>query len=94
MKVTLGLVEDRPKSYMVGGNHNVTLEIVHFSLSTRGIVLRDDCHKKQTDLLVYTPVEFNYLETLGKTFITPARQNQFSQKTFSSMLEFIGLLLQ
>ena len=28
----------------------------------------------------YTPVEFNYLETLAKTFIIPARQNQFIQE--------------
>ena len=29
------------------------------------------------DMLAYIPVEFNYLETLAKTFIIPARQNQF-----------------
>ena len=28
-------------------------------------------------MLANTPVEFNYLETLAKTFIIPARQNQF-----------------
>ena len=32
------------------------------------------------DMLAYTPVEFNYLETLAKTFIIPARQNQFLQE--------------
>ena len=32
------------------------------------------------DLLAHTPVEFNYLETLAKTFIIPARQNQFIQE--------------
>ena len=31
-------------------------------------------------MLAYTPVEFNYLETLAKTFIIPARQNQFIKK--------------
>ena len=31
-------------------------------------------------MLAYTPVEFNYLETLVKTFIFPARQNHFIQK--------------
>ena len=31
-------------------------------------------------MLAYTPVEFIYLETLAKTFIIPARQNQFIQK--------------
>ena len=32
------------------------------------------------DMLAYTPVEFNYLETLAKTFIFRARQNQFIQE--------------
>ena len=32
------------------------------------------------DMLAYTPVKFNYLETLAKTFIIPARQNQFIQE--------------
>ena len=29
------------------------------------------------DMLAYTTVEFNYLDTLAKTFIIPASQNQF-----------------
>ena len=28
-------------------------------------------------MLDYAPVEYNYLETLAKTFIIPASQNQF-----------------
>ena len=32
------------------------------------------------DMLAYTRVEFNYLATLAKTFIIPARQNQFIQE--------------
>ena len=32
------------------------------------------------DMLAHTPVEFNYLETIAKTFIIPARQNQFIQE--------------
>ena len=32
------------------------------------------------DMLAYTPVEFNYLETLAKTFIIPSRQNQIIQE--------------
>ena len=31
-------------------------------------------------MLAYTSVEFNYLEILAKTFIIPARQNQFIQE--------------
>ena len=37
-------------------------------------------------MLAYTPVEFNYLETLAKTFILPAGQNQFLQEnTFNNV---------
>ena len=32
------------------------------------------------NMFAYTSVEFNYLETLAKTFIIPARQNQFIQE--------------
>ena len=32
------------------------------------------------DMLAYAPVEYNYLETLAKTFIIPARHNQFIQE--------------
>ena len=35
------------------------------------------------DMLAYTPVEFNHLETLAKTFIILARQNQFIQENIS-----------
>ena len=31
-------------------------------------------------MLAYATVEYNYLETLAKTFIIPARQNQFIQE--------------
>ena len=35
---------------------------------------------KKMDMLAYAPVEYNYLETWSKTFITPAIQNQFIQE--------------
>ena len=49
------------------------------SLYTRRIALKDDYHKKRMDMLANAPVKYNYLETLAKTFIIPARQNQFIQ---------------
>ena len=66
---------------MISDNPNVSLRIVDCSLYTRRIALKDDYHKKGMDMLAYTPVEFNYLETLSKTsiIIIPARQNQFIQ---------------
>ena len=65
---------------MFSDNPNASLGSVDCSLYTRRFALKDDYHKKRLDMLVYTPVEFNYLETLAKTFIIPARQNQFIQE--------------
>ena len=62
---------------MISDNPNVSLGIVDFSIYTRRIALKDDYYKKRMDMLTYTPVAFNYLETLAKTFIVPATQNQF-----------------
>ena len=84
MKIRLRLIRARPKFSMISNNPNVSLGIVDCSLYTRRISLKDDYHKKRTDMLAYTPVEFNYLETLAKTFIIPARQNKFIQEYISN----------
>ena len=34
------------------------------------------------DMLAYTPVVFNHLETLAKTFIVSAEKNQIIQENF------------
>ena len=80
MKIKLRLIRATPIFYMISDNPNVSLGIVDCSLHTRRIALKDEYHKKQMDMLAYTPVEFNYLETLAKSFIIPARQNQFIQE--------------
>ena len=80
MKVRLRLIRARPNFYMISDNPNVSLGIVDCSIYTRRIALKDDYHKKRMNMLAYTPVEFNYLETLANTFIIPARQNQFIQE--------------
>ena len=77
MKIRLRLIRARPNFYMISDNPNVSLRILDCSLYTRRIALKDDYHKKRMDMLAYAPVEYNYLETLAKTFIIPARQNQF-----------------
>ena len=77
MKTRLRLIRPRPIFYMISDNPNVSLDC---SLCTRRIALKDDYHKKRMDMLAYAPVENNYLETLAKTFIIPARQNQFIQE--------------
>ena len=80
MKIRLRLIRARPNFYKISDNPNVSLGIVDCSLYTRRIALKDDYHKKRMDMLAYAPVEYNYLETLAKTFIIPARQNQFIQE--------------
>ena len=80
MKIRLRLIRARPNFYMISDNPNVSLGIVDCSLYTRRIALKDDYNKKQMDMLAYAPVEFNYFETVAKTFIIPARQNQFIQE--------------
>ena len=80
MKISLRLIRAIPNFYMISENPNVSLGIVDCSLYTRRIALEDDYHKKRMDMLAFAPVEYNYLETLAKTFIIPARQNQFIQK--------------
>ena len=65
---------------MISDNPNVSLGIVDCSLYIGRIALKDDYHKKRMDMLAYASVEYNYLETLAKTCIIPAGQNQFNQE--------------
>ena len=88
MKIRIRLIRDRLNFYMISDNPNVSLGIVDCSLYTRRIPLKDDYHKKRTDMLAYTPVEFNCLETLAKTFMIPARQNQFIQQNIFNNAPF------
>ena len=94
MKIRLRLIRARPKFYLISDNPNVSLGTVDCSLYTQRFALKDDYRKKRMDMLAYTLVKFNYLEPLSKTFIIPAKQNQFIQETFSTILQFVGLLLQ
>ena len=80
MKIRLRLIRARPNFYMIGDNPNVSLVIVDCSLYTRRIALKHDYHMKRMDMLAYAPVEFNFLQTLPKTSIIPAIQNQFIQE--------------
>ena len=73
---------------MISDNPNVSLRIVDCSLYSRRIALKDDYHKKRMDVLAYAPVENNYLETLAKTFIIPARQNQIIQENIFNIAPF------
>ena len=50
------------------------------SLYTWRVMLKEDCHKKRMSHLAFSPVEYHYMETLVKTYIIPAQQNQFIQE--------------
>ena len=80
VKVRIRLIRARPNFYMISENPNVSLGIVDCSLYTRRVMLKADYHKKRMSQLAYAPVEYNYMETLGKTFIILARQNQYIQE--------------
>ena len=77
MKVRIRIIRARPNFYMISENPNVSLGIVYCSLYTRRVMLKEDYHKKRMSQLAYAPVEYNYMETLAKAYIIPARQNQF-----------------
>ena len=70
---------------MISDKYNVRLGIVDCSLYYHRIALRDDYHKKQLNMLAYTPLEFNSVETLAKISINPARQNLFIQENVFSI---------
>ena len=76
---------------MISDNPNVSLGILDCSLYTRRIALKDDYHQKRIDMLAYTPVEFKLLQIL-LSFL-PDKTSSF-KKTVSTMLQFVGLLLQ
>ena len=70
----------RPKACMISDNPKDSVVIVDCSLYTRRIASKDDYHKKRMDMLAYTPVEYNYMDTLAKTLKISARQNQFTEE--------------
>ena len=73
---------------MSSDNPNVSLTIVDCSVYTRRIALKNDYHKKKMHILAYIPVECKILETLAKTFIIPARQNQLVRENFFNNAPF------
>ena len=70
IKIRLRPIRAGHNFHMISDHPNVSLGIGDCSLYT---CLKDDHHKKRMVMLAYTPVEFNYLETLAETFIIPAR---------------------
>ena len=80
MKVRIRQIRARPNLYMISENPNVSLGIVEYSLYTQRVMLKEDYQEKRMSQLAYAPVEYNYMETLARTYIIPSRQNQFLQE--------------
>ena len=80
MKGRIRLIRARPNLYMISENPKVSLGHADCSPYTRRVMLKEDYHKKRMSQLAYAPVEYNYIETLAKTYIIPARQKQFLQE--------------
>ena len=84
MKVRNRLKRAKTKFYMVSKDPKVSLGFVDCSLYIRRVMLKEDYHKKSSAQLAFAPVEDNYMETLAKINIIPARQNQFKQENISN----------
>ena len=79
-KVRIKLIRARPYFYMTKENPKVSLGFVICFLYIRRVMFKEDYRKKRLSQLPYAPVEYNYMESLAKTYIIPAQQKQFMQK--------------
>ena len=84
----------QPIFHKISHNSNASLGIVDCSVYTRLFALTDNYHQKRMELFAYTPVDCNCLEISAKPFIIFARENQFNQENFLTMLQFVELPLQ
>ena len=82
-KNRLSLIRARPNFYMISDNINVSLGIAACSLYNGRIAVKNDQNRKRINMLAFTPVEFNYLETLAKnSSFKPDKTSFFQKKTF------------
>ena len=65
---------------MLSDNPNVSLKTVGCSLFTTRILVAEPNHQYLQWNLEREPAQYNYMETIAKTFIIPSRQNQFIQE--------------
>ena len=79
-KVRIKFFRARPKFYMLSDNPNFSLKIVDCSLFTRRILVAEPTHQNLQGNLEKEPAQYNYMETIVRTFIIPSRQNQFIQE--------------
>ena len=88
IKIRLRVIRARHNFYMVSDNPNENPGVVDCSFYTRRIALKDENHKKRTDMLAYITGEFNYLETLAITFNVSATEDQIIRESFFNNVPF------
>ena len=66
---------------MISDKLNGRIRIVDCSCYIDRFAFKNSYHKKRMDTFAYTPVVFNYLETVAKNVIISARQNHPSKKS-------------
>ena len=76
MKTKLQLIRAIPNFYTIEDNPRANLLIFGFSFYTRCFALTENVQKKAMDMVAYTTVEFNWLQTIAITFIFPPGQDQ------------------
>ena len=96
MKIRPRIIIARPNFYMISENPNVSFGIIDCSIYTRRIALKDEYHKKQMDMLAYTTLLWS--STIWKLLqrlssFLPDKTSSL-KKTFSTMLQFVGVRLQ
>ena len=96
MKIRLRLIRARPNFFMISDNPNKSLGIVECSICTQRVTLKQDYHRKRWHVHAFISLEFDYLENLAISFITPARKKTRPTeiKTNLTKLQFIELPLQ
>ena len=95
MKIRLRLIRARPRLYMIIDNFNVILGIVDCSLYTSHFALKDDYHKKANGHACLYSGGVQPFETFCKDSDHSCQTKPInSKKTFSTMLQFFGLLSQ
>ena len=83
-KVRIKLNRARPNFYMLSDNSNVSLKIVDCSLFTRRILVAELNHQYLQLNLEREPAQYNYMETIARTFIIISRQNQLIENIFNT----------
>ena len=92
-KARLRLNRARTDFCMIKDSPFVSLGFVKNSLYTCCITIKDVFHKKM-HAPAQTPVAYNPLEPLAKTFICPRRQKKPCKENFSTKLKIVEVLLQ